>query len=194
MSRTEWRGIRLGYRGEMGDLFKNWFTWIFLTIITFGFYGAWFTVNLRNYVLSNVKFGDIEFKSEAEGSEYFKLNLIGYLLTLISLGVYSFWWQKDLFEFYVNNISLHKGDKSLSLRSTATGGGFFKLMSINLLIIIFTLGLGYAWVVTRTMNYIVGNIQLEGDIDLDKIIQTEDNFKDATGEDMSHFLNIDFVI
>ena len=194
MSRTSWRGIRFGYRGERAELFQNWFTWIFYSIITLGFYGAWFTVNLRNYVLSNVKFGDIEFKSEANGLDYFKMNLKGYFLTLITLGVYMFWWQKDLFAFYVNNVSLHKGDKSIQLTATASAGGFFKLMVVNMLIVIFTLGLGYAWAVTRTLNYIISNIKLEGDIDLDKIIQTEDNFTDATGEDMSHLLNIDFVL
>ena len=44
------------------------------------------------------------------------------------------------------------------------------------------------------MTFITGKIQLDGDIDLDSISQTEENYKDATGEDMNDFLNIDFII
>jgi len=59
---------------------------------------------------------------------------------------------------------------------------------------IFTLGFGYAWVATRTMTFVTKNIKLTGDIDLDTITQTEDDYNDATGDDMSDFLDIDFII
>ena len=62
-----------------------------------------------------------------------------------------------------------------------------------MLIIIFTLGLGYAWALTRTFVFVANKIQLEGDIDLNSIAQTEENYKDATGEDMSDILDLDFI-
>lgn len=65
---------------------------------------------------------------------------------------------------------------------------------LNLLIIIFTLGLGYAWVAIRTMKFIFEHIELEGDLDLDNLVQTEENNKDATGEDVSDFLNLDLTM
>ena len=89
---------------------------------------------------------------------------------------------------------MSKGDKEITLNSTVTGGGFFKLAIVNLLIIIGTLGIGYAWVVTRTMNYIFENIEMEGNIDLNLLLQTEENYKDATGEDVGDFLDMDFVM
>lgn len=194
MSRTSWRGIRFGYRGNKYELLKKYFTWVLLSLLTMGIYGAWMAVNLRNYVLSHIKFGDIDFESNAEGSDYLWLNIKGYFLTIFTLGIYSFWWQKDLFNFYVDNISLHKEDKTIYMHSTATGGGFFKLMIVNLFIVVFTLGFGYAWAATRTMNYITSSIQLEGDIDLDAIVQSEENFNDATGDEISDFLDIDFIV
>ena len=145
-------------------------------------------------MLGNVRFGNIEFDYDGDGGDYFVLNLKGYFLTIFTLGIYLFWWQKDLFEYYIDNLSLNKDVKEIALNSTVTGGGFFKLGIVNLLIIIFTLGLGYAWVVTRTLQYIFNNIELEGNIDLDSIQQTEENFKDATGEDISDFLDLDFVM
>lgn len=194
MSRTSWRGIRFGYRGDRNDFVKSFFTWFLFLIITIGIYGAWFTVNLRNYLISNIRFGDIEFESDADGTDFFIMNLKGYFLTIITLGIYSFWWQRDMFEFYVNNIKLKKGDQRIRLISTATGGGFFKLMVVNVLIVIFTLGIGYAWAATRTMNFVANNIKLSGNIDLNAISQTEESYTNATGDDISDFLDLDFIM
>lgn len=193
MSRTSWRGIRFGYRGNLKELYFNFLKWIFFSIITLGFYIPWMTINLRNYTLSNIKLGSVEFKYKGSGGDYFLLNLKGYFLSLITLGIYAFWWVKNIFAYYVDNLSLHKGEQQIKLKSTATAGDFFKLFIVNLLIMIFTLGFGFAWVLTRQMDFILSHIQLEGDIDLDTISQTEENFKDATGEDISDFLDLDLI-
>lgn len=194
MSKTVWRGIRMGYRGDRNELVKNFFTWIFYTIITFGIYGAWFAVNLRNYLFNHIRLGDIEFKSNAKGKDYFWLNVQGYLLTLLTLGIYMFWWQKNLYNFYINNLSLEKEGQKIQLKSNATAGGFFELLLINVLIIVFTFGLGYAWAATRTMKFITASIELTGNIDLDTVFQTEELYSDATGEDISDYLNSDIII
>ncbi|MCG2612281.1 DUF898 domain-containing protein [Flavobacterium sp. SM15] len=194
MSRTSWRGIRFGYRGDRNKFIKLFFKNIFLTIITLGIYGAWATVNIRTYVLSHIRMGSIKFKYKADGADFFLLNLKGYFLTLITLGIYSFWWQKEIFEFYVNNLYMEKDEQRIRMKSTASGGDFFALIVVNLLLLVFTLGLGYAWVAMRTFNFIAQNITLEGNIDLDLIAQTEEEFKDATGEDINDMLDIDFVM
>ncbi len=193
MSRSSWRGIRFGYRGDRNELIQNFLKWIGLTIITFGIYGAWLAINLRNYLIGNIKFGDIKFKYNGDGGDYFILNLKGYFLSIITLGIYIFWWQKDLFEYYINNISLNKEGDKIELESTVTGGGLFKLTIVNLLMIIFTLGLGAAWVEIRTAKYLISNIYLKGTIDLDSISQTEENYKDATGDDIQDMLDMNFV-
>lgn len=194
MSRTSWRGIRFGYRGDRKEFSMNFFKWLLFTIFSFGLYGSWMSINMRNYILGNIRFGDIEFNSDGDGGDYFMLNLKGYFLTVFTLGIYMFWWQKELFEYYVNNLSMSKGDKEIALNSTVTGGGFFKLAIVNILIIVGTLGIGYAWVVTRTMKYIFENIEMEGNIDLNSLLQTEENYKDATGEDIGDFFDMDFVM
>jgi uncharacterized membrane protein YjgN (DUF898 family) len=74
-------------------------------------------------------------------------------------GIY-FLVAKDLLST-IDNLSLNKREMKKSNQSTVTGGGFFKLAITNILLVIFTLRLGYAWVVTRTMNYIFDNIEME---------------------------------
>lgn len=193
MSRTSWRGIRFGYRGDRNELVQNFFKWILLTVVTLGIYGSWMAINLREYLLGHVRFGDAKFDYRGDGTDYFLLNLKGYFLTLITLGIYMFWWQKDLINYYVDNLRLEKDNEAIRLRSTITGGDIFQLSVINILIIIFTLGFGYAWVVCRTMEFLFSHIEIDGNIDLDSLHQTEENFNDATGDDINDILDIDFV-
>lgn len=194
MSRTSWRGIRFGYVGNRNEFFKEYLKWIFYTIISLGIYSPWLVVNMRKYVIGNIRLGSAQFKYKGDGGEYFGITLMSYLLTIITVGIYWFWWQKNLFEFYVNNLYIEHNGNTITLKSKATGGGFFKLMSINLILIIITLGFGYSWVVTRTMKFVCENIEIEGSIDLETLIQSHDNYNNATGEDLSDFFDLDFVL
>ncbi len=193
MSRTSWRGIRFGYRGNKWDFFGMYLKWIFLTLITLGFYAAWMDINYRRYVIGNIKAGDASFQYKGNGLDYFLLNLKGYLLSVITLGIYSFWWQKDLFAYLYDNLSVRREETELRFKSAATGGGFFKLSIVNILILIFTLGLGYAWVVVRTMKFTTDNILTEGDLDADKLNQTQENYTNALGDEMTDFFDIDLT-
>lgn len=194
MAKTSWRGIRFGYTGNRGELVKLFFKGIFLTLVTFGIYGAWFTISLRNYVLGHVRVGNARFVYSGDGSDFFWINFKGYLLTLVTLGIYSFWWQKDLFEYYVNNLRLEQEDDAVFFRSTATGGDFAGLMIVNILIMIFTLGLGYSWVVTRTMAFGANHIEANGYYSFEQLLQSQAEYSDATAEDMADLLDFGFVI
>jgi uncharacterized membrane protein YjgN (DUF898 family) len=194
MSKTVWKGIRFGYSGDLKELIQLFFKGIFLTIITFGIYGAWFATNLRSYLLGNIKMGNANFSYKAEGDDFFWMNTKGYLLTIFTLGIYFFWWQKQSFEFLINNTVLIKDDKIIHLQSKAKVSDFFSLLIINLLIIIFTLGIGYAWVVVRNMNFITNNVELEGNINLDSLMQTQEEYSNATGEDMADMLDLGLTI
>ena len=194
MSRTSWRGIRFGYRGEKLKLGMDFFKWVLLTLLTLGIYGAWLVVNLRTYIISNIRLGQLKFKYEGSGGDLLLINIKGYFLSIFTFGIYWFWWQKDRFEFFVNGISIHNENEKLTVKSTATGFDIFKLMIGNVFILIFTLGIGYPWVVIRKFNFAINNIVVEGDVDLDKIIQTEENYTDALGEDMGDFFDFDLVM
>jgi uncharacterized membrane protein YjgN (DUF898 family) len=193
-SRTSWKGIRFGYRGERNKLYSGYFKWIFFSIVTLGVYGSWMEMKLRDYLLSNVRAGNIEFKYFGVGKEYFFLNLKGLLLSIITLGVYLSWWENARFAYFVNNLTLTKEGQQIRLKSTASGSEFFKLNIINVLLFIFTLGIGYAWVIARSMKFVTGKIKMSGDMDLDTIQQTEKNNTDAEGEEMTGFLDINFII
>ncbi|MGL1218083.1 DUF898 family protein, partial [Vibrio parahaemolyticus] len=67
-------------------------------------------MNLRRYLLCNVRIGNARFAYKGEGAEYFWINLKGYFLTILTLGIYWFWWQKELFAYFVDNLALTKDD------------------------------------------------------------------------------------
>jgi uncharacterized membrane protein YjgN (DUF898 family) len=194
MAKTSWKGIRFGYSGNRNELIGIFFKGLLLTILTLGIYSSWFTMNLRRYLLSNIKAGNAKFVYNAAGGDYFWMNLKGYFLTIITLGVYMFWWQKDIFNFFVNNLQIHQEDDAVFFNSKATGPGFAKLMIVNLLIFIFTLGLGYAWIVTRSLNFIMNNIEAEGYYSFDSLKQSQGDYSDATGDDMADILDTGFMI
>ena len=193
MSRTSYRGIRFGYRGDRKELTVQFFKDLLFTILTFGIYGSWLAMNLRSYIHRHIRYGDVSFSNEASGSEYFMLNLKGYFLTFVTLGIYSFWWQKDIFNFYIDQLKLKQGDRFVQFRSTATGADFFKLLVVNFLLLIVTLGIATAWIEMRTLRFVFGHIKMTGNIDLGSVTQTEAEYNDAFGEDAMDFFNIDLV-
>ena len=194
MAKTVWRGIRFGYTGDRKELFFLFLKGIFFTIITLGFYGAWFKIDLRKYVVGHIRIGNAEFRYNGNGAEYFFFNLKGYFLTIFTLGIYSFWWQKDIFNYYVNNLELYQNGRGVMFRSNATGGGYAKLMIGNFFIVILTLGLGFSWAVTRTLTYVANNIAPIGNYSFDELQQAQQDYDNATGDDLADFLDLGFVI
>ncbi|MBU3743176.1 MAG: DUF898 domain-containing protein [Sediminibacterium sp.] len=194
MANTRWKGIRFGYVGDRNELIKLFFSGLLLTIITVGIYGPWFYMKLRTYIIEHVRMGDAEFKYYGKGGEFFVMNLVGYILTIFTIGIYFFWWQRDVFRFFINNTRMYRKEQEIAFESKASAGGFFSLIFGNLLIILFTLGLGIPWAITRSLKFVADNIAIQGDISLDELEQQQAEFSDATGEDMADLLDFGFII
>lgn len=192
-SRTSWRGVHFGYRGNLSELVTECLVGGFLTLITFGIYSFWLICRIRRYVLGHMRFGNIEFSYRGEGITLLGITLLGYFLSAITLGIYLPWFVKDLLNFYINNIEARQDGNLLRLRSKVSGGGFFVLFIVNFLLIVFTLGLATPWVAVRTLEYVMRNIEIDGNFQPDNIRQTEAEYRDATGEDMSDIMDIGIV-
>ncbi len=192
-SRTSWRGIHFGYRGDLKQLMNLSVKGIFLTILTLGIYGAWYAMELRSYVLGHVRIGSVEMKYKGKGGKYFTMNLLGYFLTAITFGIYGFWWMKDQFNYYVDNLVLEQNGKEIRLKSNATGLGFAKMFVINISLILFTLGIATPWAVVNLLKFTFANVEFLDELDLDAIQQTEAEYKNAAGEDLSGMLDLGIV-
>jgi uncharacterized membrane protein YjgN (DUF898 family) len=197
-SRSSWRGIHFGYRGILKELYSICLRDGFITLVTCGLYSAWLQMNVRSYVISHLRYGSSRFTYKGDGGDYFLLNLKGYFLSIFTFGIYSFWWMKDRFNYYVDNLTWTMGEgadqRTMRFRSTATGGDMFALMVVNFLIVVFTLGIGLAWAEVRLMRFALSNIEMIGDADLDRVVQTEDEHKNALADDLGDLMDFDIFL
>lgn len=134
MSRSSWRGIHFGYRGDRNELYRICLRDGLLTLVTLGIYGSWFTINLRNYVMSHVRWGSSQFAYKGDGLSLFPDEPEGLLPHLVHSGHLRASAEKDLFHYYVDHLSWTFSDgRRLQFKGTSTGGGFFGLIITNVL-------------------------------------------------------------
>ena len=190
MSRTSWRGIHFGYRGNLGELFWMVLKGIGLIIITLGIYASWFSINLRKYVIGNIRLGNCKLRYDGDGGDFFWLNFKGVFLSILTLGIYMFWYIRDLNHYFVNNLKLEQDGNEFGFSSSLTAGDIFITGIGNYFLIVFTLGLGLPWALLRQMRMIVNNMELQGAFNTETLTQTEENYSDATGDDMLSMLDI----
>lgn len=190
MSRTSWKGIHFGYRGNLGELFGICVKGVLLSVFTLGIYSSWFHCNLRKYLESHIRLGNCKFSFEGEGKELFWINFKGFFLTIFSFGIYMFWYIRNLNHFSVNNSRFEQDGNISSFKSSLTPGDVFITGIISYFLIFFTLGLGTPWAVLRQMRMVIDNVELEGAFNPDTVVQTEENYTDATGDDLLSMLDV----
>ena len=192
MSRTTWRGIHFKYTGTVKRMAWVLVKGLFFTMITFGIYGAWLMVDIVEELLSNSKIGDIQFKFTGKGGDLFWTRLAGGFLTAITFGIYVFKYQSNLRHFWLNNARMLQGEYKGTLQCETTGSGMFKMIFLNALTIVFTLGLGIPWALTRQLKYFTDTTLVKGKIDYDNIQQDEVDDADSTGEGIFDMFNLEF--
>ncbi len=190
MSRTSWRGIHFGYRGNLPELFGVCIKGVLLTVFTLGIYGSWFQCSLRRYIESHVRCGNVKFNFDGEGGELFWINLKGLLLSVVTFGIYLFWYMRNLNHFQVNHTQLEQHGQVYNFKSHLTPGDIFVTGLINYFLIVLTLGLGTPWALLRNTRMIVDNVELAGAFNPDTVLQTEEDYSDATGDDMLDMMDI----
>lgn len=60
----------------------------------------------------------------------------------------------------------------------------------NLLLLLVTLGLGFPWVMVRSIRFVFDNLTLEGPLDLESVRQ-DAQIASATGEGLAGILDVD---
>jgi uncharacterized membrane protein YjgN (DUF898 family) len=210
MSKTSYRGVRFGYRGNKKSLILLFLKGMAFSFATLGIYYPWYINKVRQYIYGNTRFGNIESNFNGKGFSYAVLLLVNglfiiltvslilsvfvfnldfnFLYYIISVAVISFYgicyflFRKKLFNFFWKNLSFGRDEKFLKIRTKVTVNKLLDLILINSLILIFTLGLGYPFAKVRSMRFIADNLELYGNLDLDNVTQTEKIYSDATGE------------
>jgi len=167
LSRTAWRGIRFSFRGERKQAMMIYLKGGFLTAITFGLYWPYFRMQAENFWRGNSWFGDLQGEFTGDAKEVFGKYVLAVFLTIITLGVYWIWFTAHMTRYYW----AHTRFGNANFRFTATGGELFVLNLVNILLLIVTVGLAYPWVVVRNQKFFTEHLTLDGDLDMESIIQ-----------------------
>jgi len=192
VSRTSWRGIFFSFDGKFTPFLKMFVINLLLTIITFGIYGAWMRVNIQKFLFSHTTVGDLRLGFKGEGANLLGINILWYFVSIFSLGILSPIWIKERFNFTINNSYITDGEKRQNFQSTLENGEAMKVLLVNFLLLVVTVGLAFPWVFIRSMRMFMDNTSVPDAFDYDNLSQSESNYKDATGDEMTDMLDLDF--
>jgi uncharacterized membrane protein YjgN (DUF898 family) len=166
-SRTSWRGIRFSFRGTRGQAMKIYYKGFSLTVLTLGLYWPFFKMETTRFWRENSYFGNRQVKFSGQGKDIFWRYILAVLLSVLTLGIYLVWYQAYLKRYMWSHTQLARG----TFKFSASGLDLFGLQIVNLLVLVITLGLAYPWVMVRNQNFLAKHLTLEGNIQLDRIVQ-----------------------
>ena len=193
-SRSSWKGIHFSYLGDKMELFWKCLIGSLITILTLGIYGAWFSIDIRKYIFSHLRFGNLSFDFKGEGSTFFLINLKFFFLSILTLGIYSIWYIKELFSYYAENTTITQNGREINFRFNAKPGDVFELLIVNFLLTVVTLGIATPWIIIRTQTFIFRFLEIEEGLNTDAIQKINyDNYTDASGDSFLDFLDLDLL-
>jgi uncharacterized membrane protein YjgN (DUF898 family) len=232
LSRTSWRGIHGGYRGDLMDLVGNYIGSYLLTIITLGVYYPWLVNNLRDGIVNNIRIGNVRLRYNGKGSDIFGIYVkyigISYGLVIIALiimagslvalfqnadsqvaqvflfaqliflfiaiyGLIGIFRERELLLYLAKHSFVQQGEELHPVSLSLPLWPYAKLMVGNVLLTVITLGIYIPWAKVRYLKFVTNGLTIPGAVNLEAIAQTEDQFKDATGDDLTSLLDISWA-
>lgn len=185
LSRTTWRGIRGKLTGSAFDFaLKNMIRGI-LNIITLGLLIPSSDIKIYKIIIDNTHFGNAKFNFVGTSKELFSINLMTILLAVPTVGLSRFWYSAALTRHKCANTVIN----ALHCRATHTGGSLLLLHAVNMLIIIFTLGIGIPIVTQRNLKYFSEHVFIVGDINAADILQSDEKLG-SSGEGIDVMLDL----
>lgn len=154
--------VRFEFVGNGADLFGTLIVGVILTVLTFGIYSFWLSVNLTRFLLENLVAEDadgneVDISFHGTGADLFARIIVDYILTIITLGLYTPWMICDLHRFYYDNTRIHAGDTRMRLSFEGTGSELLVTFIVGYILTFLTLGLYSFWFQVNLMRFTCGN-------------------------------------
>lgn len=166
LTRTRWRGVRGNQDGRPLAYAGRYLGFVVALIFTLGLVLPLRNASLWRYRYRHTLFGSTRFSSTASARGLYGRFLLCWLLLLPTLFMSLAWYKaKELRHFVA---ATHFGD-GLTFRLNATGWSLLRLGIGNILITIFTLGLGSPIVQYRQARYVAKRLVAFGSTDLNNI-------------------------
>ncbi|MDP8033685.1 YjgN family protein [Pasteurella atlantica] len=116
----------------------------------------------------------------------FILIYAGFLIFSLFIGAYIYSRQR---QYVYQNMLL---DDKVCFKSTITAKGLFGTMITNMLLVIFTFGIGSSWAAVRMSRYVVTNTWIDdGNVNIDDYLTQKVKEQSAIGEEIGDAFDID---
>lgn len=185
-ARARFREIGFRLEGSAWQFAREAFPYMLLGIITLGIAMPYYTHWKISRIYNNLKFGSLEFAWDAKAGDYWRLALKGFFLSFLTLGVYYFFWLPKWWAFVRGHLSVG----GCRFHGDIKPSELFILTLTNLLLIVGTLGLGTAWVMTRSMRFFLTRLALENPSRLEASLQVGRQKVTAGGEAMGDAMDM----
>jgi uncharacterized membrane protein YjgN (DUF898 family) len=222
MQNTEYRGLRFGFAGTTGESYGVFVGGLLLSYITAGILFPWFYMRQKQFFIGNVQFGGSQFLCLPRTGHFYACVGIcfamvfgavlffvlvafafeaitsgaGLLLTTLvplciypMMGVVSAYWHANTTNHVITSSRL----EDITFESRLTTGGLVGLWFVNILLLVFTVGLATPWVMVRNMRYRISCTSVLAQ-DLNSFVAEKVDTSSALGDELGEAFDIDLAI
>ena len=156
-----WGDTKFSFNGTAAPLYNSFFVGVGVTFIAFimlGIFGSGYFLYLFGSILHG---GDVDVPGTILSC------LLFYFGAILTIAIGFIYYAACKIRWIYDHLSLPGARFTCGLPLSA----FMSLYVTNVLLLVFTLGFGYAWVVTRTINYLTAAAVYQGELDVESLQQ-----------------------
>jgi uncharacterized membrane protein YjgN (DUF898 family) len=216
---TSYRGLRFSFGGSYRQALTAFVGYGLLALLTLGIAFPLFYREQRKFVLDNLRYGGSQFKFGATVWQFYRLFLaplgvalammvvVGVLaaigdlasqmvppLIILSLMAMTLFLMPYVRVRSANLVWNHLTLDRMSFSSTLKLLPYFWLVAINLLLLVFTLGLYWPWARVRLARYRASCLARVATESLDNFVATETFNATALGDEVSELMDFDIAL
>lgn len=206
---SAWRGVRFGFDGSLGGAVKAWLLWVVLGFLTLGLLMPYALFQQLRYAITGSRFGTARLSFEGGVGTVYKICLVaggcimaggvlfavfGFIapvvgMLLVALGYFSAY---AVFRAWLSNYRFnHSHCAGHRFEADYRFGSYLRLVVVNTLLVIGTLGLFYPWAKVRSARYAADHTSVVADGSLERFTALQREDVSATGGEMGEFFDFD---
>lgn len=209
---SSYRNIRFGFDATYGEAAKTFILWPLLAILTIGIMAPYAYFKQVRFLVSHGRFGSTRFEFTATPRAYYRLFgkfILVFIAGMLIMGVIYFVFKLAVFfagmAFYLflfAYFSVRSTNLRFQFTKLAVYGfkaelkvwDYLKIVFVNIVAIVFTLGLFIPWAVIRTTKYKLSSLKISTAGNLGDFVAGEEKQISALGDAMNDMLDFDFGI